>query len=316
VNSERATQNGSVVSVNVSLAQGTTKEPVPEIVVDGRGIVGDAHAGEWHRQASLLAVESIERFSTATGRQFRYGEFAENITTRGVDLLKAAVLDRLSIGDVELEVTQLGKACHEKGCAIYQTIGKCIMPTEGIFGRVIKGGTVRPGDAITLASRPLRFLLITLSDRASRGIYEDRSGPRIRECLEDFFRDKRWRLELDARLLSDDAEWLRRELGAARDGGVDVVFTTGGTGIGPRDVTPEVVTGMADKLIPGVMEHIRLKFGAEKPNALLSRSVAGVMRQTLVYALPGSVKAVSEYMGEILKTLEHSLLMLHGLDAH
>ena len=97
---------------------------------------------------------------------------------------------------------------------------------------------------------------------------------------------------------------------------MDAVFTTGGTGIGPRDITPDVIETMADRLIPGIMEHIRIQFGAEKPNALLSRSIAAVMGQTLVYALPGSVRAVSEYMGEILKTFEHALLMIHGIDAH
>jgi molybdopterin biosynthesis enzyme MoaB len=95
-----------------------------------------------------------------------------------------------------------------------------------------------------------------------------------------------------------------------------LVITTVGTGVGPREITPEVVTSLADKLIPGTMEHIRLTPGAQKPNALLSRSVAAVMGQTLVYTLPGSVKAVDEYMGEIVKTLDHLVFTLHGLDTH
>ena len=95
-----------------------------------------------------------------------------------------------------------------------------------------------------------------------------------------------------------------------------MIFTTGGTGVGPRDITPDVVTELCDKFIPGIMDHIRLKFGADKPNALLSRSVAGVAGSTLIYTLPGSVRAVQEYMQEILKTLEHLILTLHGLDDH
>jgi len=95
-----------------------------------------------------------------------------------------------------------------------------------------------------------------------------------------------------------------------------VIVTTGGTGIGPRDITPEVVTALCQKQIPGIMEHIRAKFGAANPNALLSRSVAGVAGRSQIYALPGSVRAVEEYLGEILKTLEHVLCMLHGLDVH
>ena len=94
------------------------------------------------------------------------------------------------------------------------------------------------------------------------------------------------------------------------------MITTGGTGIGPKDFTPDVIRPMLDKEIPGLMDHIRLKYGAEKPNALISRSIAGVMGNTLVFALPGSVKAVNEYMEEILKSFWHMIYMLHGIDSH
>ena len=308
--------SGRVVSVNVSEKTGTVKTPVPEIFITRQGVQGDAHAGDWHRQVSLLALESIERFSVESGRRFRCGDFAENLTTQGIDMRGVAILDRFAICSVELEVTQLGKQCHGGDCAIFREIGKCVMPRDGIFCRVIAEGVVKPGDTIAHAARPLRFLILTLSDRASRGVYEDRSGPKIRECLEGFLGDKRWHAEFESRIIPDEAAVLRTELESARASGVDVVFTTGGTGIGPRDITPDVVMAMADKLIPGIMEHIRIKFGVEKPNALLSRSVAAVLGQTLVYTLPGSVKAVAEYMGEILKTLEHLIFTLHGLDTH
>ena len=161
--------------------------------------------------------------------------------------------------------------------------------------------------------RPLRVLVLTSSDRAARGEYEDQSGPAAAEILEDFFRGRRWHPRLERKVLSDDRGPLEEELRRARDGGADVVITTGGTGVGPRDNAPEAVEEVCDKLIPGVMEAIRLKFGVEKPNALLSRSVAGVAGRTLVYALPGSPRAVREYLGEILKTLEHLLLMVRGV---
>jgi molybdenum cofactor synthesis domain-containing protein len=175
---------------------------------------------------------------------------------------------------------------------------------------------VKPGDPIVYVPRILQCRVITLSDRASQGVYTDRSGPKITQRLQEFAQSRRWRPDVSATLLPDDADMLREELVAARDAGVQVVFTTGGTGIGPRDISPEVVAGLADKIIPGVMEHIRLKYGSEKPNALLSRSIAAVLGQTLVYTLPGSVKAVDEYMGEILKTLEHSIYMLRSIDTH
>ena len=305
-----------IVSVNVSEAKGTVKHPVERIEIDGLGVVHDAHAGPWHRQVTLLSREQIQAFSERTGRPVGDGEFAENLTTRGIDLGRVAPLDRLCIGDVELEVTQIGKECHGDSCAIFRDVGQCIMPKEGIFCRAVTGGTIRPGDRGRHEARPLLFCMITLSDRASAGEYPDRSGPAIREMIEAFAEEKRWRVEVETRLIPDDADALRREVRAACDRGAAAIVTTGSTGVGPRDIAPETVQDLCDKTLPGIMEHIRVKFGATKPNALLSRGVAGLIGTTQVYTLPGSVRAVREYMGEILKTLEHLVLMVHGVDAH
>lgn len=307
---------GTVTSVNISVEKGTTKQPVPEATLNLNGIVEDAHAGAWHRQVSLLSAEHIEHFAQQLGRTVAPGEFAENITTQGLDLGKAAVLDRINLGSAVLEVTQIGKACHGDGCAIFREVGKCVMPKEGIFGRVVKEGQVRAGDPVTLQPRPLTLSVITLSDRASRGEYADRSGPRVEALWKEHFKETRWHDEVTRQILPDDPVKLEQALASAREAQIDVVITTGGTGIGPRDFTPEVVRKLADKEIPGIMEYIRLHYGQDKPNALLSRSIAAVMGSTLVYALPGSVKAVNEYMVEILKTVEHLILMLHQVDAH
>ena len=309
-------QTGQVVSVNISTEKGTVKKPVPEIELIETGVKGDAHAGVWHRQVSLLALESIERFAAAAGRTFAYGDFAENITTHGIDLLATAVFDRLIIGEVELEITQHGKKCHGDGCAIFREVGRCVMPHEGIFCRVLQGGTIKAGDTIVHQPHYLDCRIITLSDRSHQGVYEDLSGPRAQKHLEELFTGKRGRPRITTQVLPDDAEALHAALVAARDEGAALVLTTGGTGIGPRDITPDVVMALADKTIPGIMEHIRMKFGADKPNALLSRSVAVVLGKTLVFTLPGSVRAVDEYMGEIGKFLEHALYMLYGLDTH
>ena len=307
---------GRVVSVNLSTDKGTVKHPAPEIAITDRGVEGDAHAGPWHRQVSLLSIERIEAFSERAGRKITHGEFAENITTGGIDIGGVALMDRFTIGPVDLEVTQIGKACHGAECAIFREVGECLMPKEGLFCRVLAGGTVRPGDTIEHVPRALRFWIVTLSDRAYRGEYGDRSGPRIREMLEEFLDGKRWHPRIKSVLLPDEPDKLCSELVAARDQGVDVVFTTGGTGVGPRDFTPETVAGVCDKLIPGVMEHIRAKYGAANPNAFLSRSVAGVAGTTLIYALPGSVRAVEEYVGEIVTTIEHLITTVHGLETH
>ena len=166
------------------------------------------------------------------------------------------------------------------------------------------------------AERPLRIHVITLSDRAAQGLYEDKGGPRVVENLQRHFRDGGPAIALRTALLSDDPAALQDTIAAALAQGTCLIVTTGGTGIGPRDHAPDVVMSMADKVIPGIMEMIRLKYGGEKPAALLSRAVAVTVGPALIYTLPGSPKAVDEYMGEIVRTLDHALCVSHGLDAH
>ena len=163
---------------------------------------------------------------------------------------------------------------------------------------------------------PLRIQVITLSDRASAGEYEDRSGPRIESKLQSFFEDSGIPYSAGRTVLSDDPEMLTVALQHACNGGVHVIFTTGGTGVGPRDNTPDVVMRMADKIIPGIMEAIRMKYSIDKPCALLSRTVAAIIGSTVVYTLPGSTKGVDEYMTEILQSLEHTICVLHEFDVH
>ena len=304
-----------VVSLNISEEKGTIKTPREKVEINERGIIGDAHSGKWHRQVSMLAQEDIEKFSLldADKREFQPGEFAENITTRGIDFRKVSILDRFKIGEVELELSQIGKMCHGDGCAIFVEVGKCVMPKSGIFTHVLKSGIINKGDKIEYHPRPLKIKVITLSDRASEGEYKDRSGPKIKELLEEYFQDKRWHTEFYYSLIPDDEKKLRDELHKSIDDNIDIIFTTGGTGIGPRDITPDVVEKFCDKLVPGIMDQIRLKYFDKLPPAILSRSLFGVKNQTLIFSLPGSVKAVEDYLGEITKILEHSILMLHGL---
>jgi molybdopterin adenylyltransferase len=158
-------------------------------------------------------------------------------------------------------------------------------------------------------------LIVTLSDRAHRGDYEDLSGPRIKEKISEYLSSINWEFIINLTLIPDDAAILRELLKSAGSF-YNIVITTGGTGIGPRDITVETVAPLLTKEIPGIMEFIRIKYGTEKPNALLSRGVAGVMGKSLVYTLPGSVRAVEEYMTEILKTLKHTIYMQYGIDTH
>ncbi len=139
-----------VLSLNISEKKGTAKKQVSEalFVVD-HGIEGDAHAGNWHRQVSLLSQKSIDKMIAQGVDNLIAGSFAENITTEGIELHLLPVGTQLQIGETIQEVTQIGKKCHSK-CAIFQQIGSCIMPTEGIFTKVIKGGIVKPGDSIEI----------------------------------------------------------------------------------------------------------------------------------------------------------------------
>jgi len=137
-----------IVSIAVSKKKGTRKTPVPSaVVIKDHGLEGDAHGGPWHRQVSLLAVESIEK-ARARGLEVGFGDFAENIATKGIDWPQMPIGSRWLLGEsVELEITQIGKVCHSR-CAIYYAAGDCIMPREGVFARVLRGGKIRQGDKV------------------------------------------------------------------------------------------------------------------------------------------------------------------------
>lgn len=142
-----------VVAINISTKKGEVKNPVEKAVfIENHGIQGDAHAGDWHRQVSLLAKESADKIKAMGISEIREGIFAENITTEGIELYTLPVGTRLQIGETLQEVTQIGKECHDR-CNIYNTVGDCVMPREGIFTKVLKGGTVVPGDIIEIVDK-------------------------------------------------------------------------------------------------------------------------------------------------------------------
>jgi MOSC domain-containing protein YiiM len=139
--------SAKIIATCISKNKGERKTPVNQVTLQQEhGIIGDAHAGDWHRQVSLLASESIAKMQ-AMGLDVDSGDFAENLTTSGIHLFGLPIGTRLQVGETLLEVTQIGKECHNR-CAIYEQAGDCVMPKEGIFARVIKGGTIKPGDEI------------------------------------------------------------------------------------------------------------------------------------------------------------------------
>lgn len=304
-----------IISVNLSEKKGTIKKPVPMIELTGEGIVGDAHAGRWHRQVSLLGTESIKKFGEVAGRDFLWGEFAENITTEGLILYQCRPFDKFINDNVIMEVTQIGKVCHGDSCAIYRETGNCVMPREGIFCRVLKGGKVMPGDTFVYHEKIMKVLVVTLSDRASSGEYTDRSGAVIHSRITDLINKNQWPVEVVSKIIPDEAPLLKKII-EDEFPGFDIIFTTGGTGLGPRDITTDTLKPLIHKEIPGIMEMVRAKYGSANPNALISRSLAGLIGNTLLFALPGSVKAVNEYLDEIEKVLVHLIFMVKGIDKH
>ena len=300
-------------AICISDQKGTQKYRIPEgTFIEDHGIEGDAHGGKWHRQVSLLSAEKIQEFRDK-GVQVEYGAFGENLVVEGCDLRSLPVGTRFAIGEVLLEMTQIGKECHDH-CAIYNVTGDCIMPREGVFAKVLHGGKVREGDTLDVIpaapDRPFTAAVITLSDRAFRKEREDRSGPVIRDILCENGYDV-----AEMILLPDGEALLKRNLIRLADQRqVNVIFTTGGTGFGPRDLTPEATCAVCDRMAPGIAEAMRAESLKITKHAMLSRAAAGIRGATLIINLPGSPKACRENLDVVLPALKHGLGLLRGTD--
>lgn len=306
-------------SVSISVAKGVPNRTVDAIELGDDGVEGDRHAGPGPRQVTLFDWGLMKTRAPETPETELPGTQNENIAVEGLDTLHILPLDVLKVGEALLEVTILGDKFTQGTahvCADHDMGTRCDMEHDGVFARVLEGGVVRPGDTLTHQRRALRTTLITLSDRVSKGKAEDRSGERVAELLGTWCADSMWDLALDRQVIPDEADQLGTLLHQARSAKPHLIITTGGTGISPRDITPEVVMAHADKLLPGIMEHIRTKYGAQKPLALLSRSVAATIGETLLFSLPGSPRGVDEYMHELTPLIDHMLLTVRGIDPH
>lgn len=302
---------GKVVAVCVSSERGTQKQNVGSgRFVVGWGIEGDAHAGRWHRQVSMLGLDQIAAFN-ARGAGVEPGAFGENLVVEGFGFRALPVGTLLRCGGVLLEITQIGKECHNH-CEIYRRMGDCIMPREGVFARVLCEGVIRVGDEMAVEARqgvrPWQAAVITLSDKGARGERMDESGPAIAGRL------KAARYEVVEQLLiADDAEMLKKQLCRLADQRqLDLVLTTGGTGFSPRDVTPEATLAVGERSAPGIAEAIRAASLAVTSRAMLSRGTAVIRGKTLIINLPGSPKACMESMDVFLDVVPHGLELLRG----
>ncbi len=304
---------GELKAICISEQRGMPKTEVlqADLEIDW-GIIGDAHGGRWHRQVSLLALEKIEEFR-GRGAQVDYGAFGENLIVEGFDLRTLPVGTRFQIGETVLELTQIGKECHSH-CEIFKKMGDCIMPREGVFTKVIRGGHIQKGDAVTVtmpqSDRPFAAAVITLSDQGAAGMREDESGPLMREMLAGAGYEV-----VEQLLLSDDEEGLKRQLVRLSDQRqVNLILTSGGTGFSDRDHTPEATAAVCDRMADGIAEAVRAYSMTITKRAMFSRAKAGIRKGTLIINLPGSPKAVREALEFLLPQLGHGLGILRGTE--
>ncbi|MCD8352367.1 MAG: MOSC domain-containing protein [Planctomycetaceae bacterium] len=301
---------GTVIAICRSEARGTPKHEVATArLVRNHGIDGDAHAGDWHRQVSLLSYDKVRRFNEAGG-DVGHGDFGENIIIENIDLATLPVGTKLRIGDALLEVTQIGKECHQH-CQIFHRVGDCIMPREGIFARVLEEGEIAAGARVdVLQVDRYRVAIITASDKGSRGERVDESGPALQRMVEDAgYQVVRREIVPDDHLIL--AETMRN---LCDNGEADLILTTGGTGFSPRDCTPEATLDIAERLAPGLAEAMRLRSLEKTDRAMLSRGVAVIRGATLIINLPGSPRGATENLAVVMPVLGHALDILTGRD--
>ncbi|MDO4647559.1 MAG: molybdopterin-binding protein [Eubacteriales bacterium] len=300
---------GIIRGICVSEKRGTQKHPVEDILLrKDFGLEGDAHGGNWHRQVSLLGIEKIEEFQKR-GAEVHPGSFGENIIVEGLDLASLPVGTQFRAGEALLELTQIGKDCHSH-CTIYHSVGDCIMPREGVFARVLKSGRIHVGDEICISKRetpfPWQAAVITLSDKGAAGEREDKSGPYIANRLKE-----EGYCVVEQILLPDDQTQLEKALIRLCDQRQpDLILTTGGTGFGPRDTTPEATLSVAHRLVPGIAEAIRAESLKITPHAMLGRGVSVIRGKTLIINLPGSPKACRESMDVFMGVIPHGMGLL------
>jgi molybdenum cofactor synthesis domain-containing protein len=297
----------------VSEQVGIPKTPVDSIeLVAGQGLAGDAHAGDWHRQVSLLDYADFSNMQQRMG-DLHFGAFAENLIIEGIDFSVMGLGSCLRLGrDAEIRISQIGKDCHTP-CAIYHSTGDCIMPRAGLFARVVKGGKIalgNPVEVIELVERErFQAVILTVSDRCSGGLTTDTAGPAAGKFLEDNLRAHIYRIEV----IPDEIEAISSLLKHYCDGhSIDLVITVGGTGFAPRDVTPEATRLVIERFTPGLDEAMRMTSLSKTPYAILSRGLSGIRGGTLIVNVPGSQPAACECLEVILPTLEHGLHKLRG----
>ncbi len=304
--------DGKLLHVCISAKKGIAKHEVPLArITVAHGLEGDAHAGEWHRQVSLLAHADIEAMR-AKGLVLEPGAFGENLVIDGLQIDELGVGSRLRIGPVLLELTQIGKVCHTR-CAIYYATGDCIMPRTGLFARVVEGGELVPGASLEVVHRVARSVIqaavITISE-SSAAFYT--AAPALSELLREGLQARiAW-----TQTIPGEAELISAALKELCDRRVDLVITIGSAGISARDVAPEATRNVIDRGLAEIVKAIRAVTVEEESIELLTSAVGGARRETLIVNLSGGLNSAMESLNAILPALPDAVKMLRGETAH
>jgi molybdenum cofactor synthesis domain-containing protein len=260
-----------------------------------------------------LSAEHIQQMRGQGCPELEVGDFGENLVLSGLDLSVVGLGSCIRLGSqVTLSITQIGKVCHAP-CRVYYRAGNCIMPTRGLFARVLQGGDVHVGDAAELVELVPRnryqVVVLTISDRCSRNEAVDISGPAVAEVARSRLSAHVYGVEV----VPDEASLIAGRLQHYSDGhSIDLVLTVGGTGFSPRDVTPEATREVVERPTPGLDERMRAASQATTSHAILSRGFSGIRGATLIVNLPGSPQAAIENFEAIISALPHGLAKLRG----
>ena len=294
---------GKIKSIYTGSRKGKLKKRVSQVSLKKNyGIIGDAHAGAGKRQISLLAEESIARLR-GRDEKIGIGNLMENLRTTGIELTSLLVGTKLEVGrTVLLEISEIGKH-SSKPIKVFAMPEGCLLPLNGVFAKVLKGGTIREEDKIEIVADTLTCGILIISDRSSRGERPDKTGPLVKECLNE--------LKITSvryGIIPDEKEYISLVLVTWVDqGGVDLILTSGGTGFFSRDVTPEATRRILDKDAGGLSEMMRTEGAKSTKRAYLSRGVAGIRKKTLIINLPGNPQGARESLKIVSPILSHGI---------
>ena len=302
--------HGHLISVNLGKIRGVPKHPIDEgILTPEWGLKGDAHGGDWDRQISLFPIETLALVPRNVRESFEENAYSENLTLEGIPPEKLRPGTILRIGEAQIKILEIGKPSFEPP----ESGRPYIVSREGRFGRILKEGRVKSGDWVEIvkegepAPDAPRLALVTLSDKGAKGEREDISGKFL-----TWYATRLGAEILFSTIIPDEKQQIKKALFRGIDEKADLILTTGGTGLAPRDVTPDATLEVIDRQVPGFAEAMRMESLKKTPHALASRAVSGIAGKTLIINLPGSPKAVAECMEVIFPALKHAIEKLRG----